>query len=410
MLLIEVILCDVVSLRERSKYLGIVLSMAALGAIVGPPLGGVIAERNWRWNFFLNLPVAGLIFVLMGVSMRPQHKKPVNRRSALVQIDWIGIIIFIGSTGSILLGIVLGSSNFPWRSPNVITPLVIGPIGWVCFYFYESSSYCTNPAVPVHLFRNRTSVAGYAITFIFSTFTTWFAFCWPTYFQAVLGMSPLKAGLGYLVYSGFLIPSAIASGFLVTKTGIYRPIQMAGFLILALGSGLNIMLDSNAKLAVRIILIALNAIGLGCVIPSVLPAILASLPEPDVAKATGMYSFFRSFGYIWGATLPAIIFNSSFSRFSFQISDRKIREMMENGDAYQYVSGAFLGSLPPLVKVEVIDVYSKSLRVAWEVAIAFAVVGMLLVAIEKHVVLRTELDTEYGVDSPSKENEDEHSA
>ena len=83
---------------------------------------------------------------------------------------------------------------------------------------------------------------------------------------------------------------------------------------------------------------------------------------------------------------------------------------MENGDAYQYVSGAFLGSLPPLVKVEVIDVYSKSLRVAWEVAIAFAVVGMLLVAIEKHVVLRTELDTEYGVDSPSKENEDEHSA
>ncbi|KAI3391107.1 hypothetical protein diail_7958 [Diaporthe ilicicola] len=54
MLLVELIVCDMVPLRERGKYLGIVLSTAALGSIVGPVVGGALSERDWRWCFYLN--------------------------------------------------------------------------------------------------------------------------------------------------------------------------------------------------------------------------------------------------------------------------------------------------------------------------------------------------------------------
>ena len=52
MMLIELIICDLVPLRERGKYLGYVQSPTAIGAIVGPVVGGALATANWRWIFY----------------------------------------------------------------------------------------------------------------------------------------------------------------------------------------------------------------------------------------------------------------------------------------------------------------------------------------------------------------------
>lgn len=51
----------------------------------------------------------------------------------------------------------------------------------------------------------------------------------------------------------------------------------------------------------------IDAIGRGLLLPTVLPAIMASLPDSDTASATGLYSFLRSFGFVWGITIPGII-------------------------------------------------------------------------------------------------------
>jgi MFS family permease len=399
MLLMEIILCDIVSMRERSSYLGILLSVAAFGAIVGPPLGGIIAERSWRWIFFLNLPISFAAFMVMALFMRLRYNKPDNWTVAMAQIDWTGTVLILGALTSLLVGLVLGSSGLPWSSPTVIITTTVGGLGWACFHIYEMSTYCTNPAIPPHLFRNRTSVAGFAITLIISIFTTGFAFCWPTYFQGVLLMSPTKAGLNYLVYSTFLIPSAIISGYFVTKTGLYQLSQLVGLCILALGCGLNLMLTQDTRPPVRIVFISLNALGLGSVIPSVLPTVLAALPEADVAKATGMYSLLRSFGYIWGATLPPILFNLSSSNHLYLINDPHVRDILDKGNAYQYISEEFLQSLPGPIRDKVVDVYARSLRLTWKVGIALAVIGLLTALCERRLTMRTSTETEYGLDT-----------
>ncbi|PVH94424.1 MFS general substrate transporter [Periconia macrospinosa] len=397
MLLMEIILCDLLSLCERSRYIGILLSIAAFGAIVGPPLGGAIAERSWRWVFLLNLPVSAACFSIMAVFMKLRYRKPENWKAAVAQIDIVGTILFIAAMACLLVGLVYGSSSLPWSSPTVIVNLTIGCFIWVCFHAFEASPYCANPVVPRHLFCNRTSVAGFGITFVFSTFTTWFAFCWPTYFQGSLFMSPLKAGLNYLVYSALLIPSAIASGHLVTKTGWYKAVQLFGLATLAIGCGLNTTLDEHTPPGTRIGFIILNATGLGCIIPSVLPAILAALPEKDVAKATGMYSVLRSFGYIWGATLPTVLFNLSFSRSAYRIEEEELRKKLSNGNVYQYINSELIHSLPTIIQNQVVGIYARSLRLTWEVGIGFSVLGLLVAPLQKNLPLRTTVETEYGL-------------
>lgn len=257
--------------------------------------------------------------------------------------------------------------------------------------------------IPKHIFLNKTAVAGYAMIYVHSITTTWLAFQWPLYFQAVLGASPLKAGVNYLVFEAFLIPTAGVSGRLLTKFGFYPYLHLFGFSLLAISSGLNMLLSEGTNTAVWAVFMALNAVGLGTVIPTILPVILNSLEESDVAVATGMYSFLRSFGYIWGSTIPSIMFNSFSDQLSISISDQSVREKLSGGHAYEYASGSYIATMPQDTKREAIEVFVRSLKVGWGVLIAFPLIGLTLVLVEKRIPLRTSLNTNYGLEESMKE-------
>jgi len=204
--------------------------------------------------------------------------------------------------------------------------------------------------------------------------------------------------VNYLVFEAFFIPSAAVAGQCLARFGVYRPIHFVGFFLLTLGPGLNILLTSTTTTAVWAVLVALNAIGLGIMISTVLPAVLSSLAESDVAVATGMYSFLRSFGFIWGATIPGRIFNASFDRHIGIIEDAGVRQLMSHGDAYQFASGPYIRTLSTKLQAQVVEVYVKALRVGWEAAIAFGCFGLLLVYVQKHHDLDRIHKTEFGIE------------
>lgn len=142
MLLMEVILCDIVPLRQRSQYISYALSASAAGAIIGPPLGGAIANKNWRWIFYMTVPLSGIIAIVMVFCLRLQHTRQNNWKQ-LTQIDWIGNLIFIGSITSILLGLVFGGIVYEWSSWHVLVPLVVGVLGGPRFTFSKPNAVAT---------------------------------------------------------------------------------------------------------------------------------------------------------------------------------------------------------------------------------------------------------------------------
>ncbi|KAF2179611.1 major facilitator superfamily MFS_1 [Zopfia rhizophila CBS 207.26] len=409
MMLVELIVCDLVPLRERGKYLGVVLSSSAIGAIAGPVVGGALAVADWRWIFYMNIPITGVTMIVMIIFLRLRHEKEPTWKGALLRVDWVGNLIFIASLCSLLLGIIFGGTVFPWSSWRVILPIVLGALGWIAFHIYEwrPPEFCRESSVPSRIFANRTSAAGFYIDFISSVLLQWVCFFWPVYFQGTKGTSPLRAGIYFIPFEAFLILTAAIAGGILSKFGHYRPLHLLGFCLSIIGPGLNIMLSRTTPKAAWVIYQMIDAIGRAFLLPTVLPAIMASLPDSDVASATGMYSFLRSFGFVWGITIPGTIFNSQFDRYSSCISDLRVRHEMGNGRAYQFVSGSYIKSLQPRVRQEVLSVYHDALRAVWIGAVAFGATGLIAAAVEKHIPLRTELDTKFGLEQGKDEKDEE---
>jgi MFS family permease len=394
--LLDLIICDLVALRERGKYLAIMLSTAAIGTVIGPIIGGALTS-NWRWIFYLNLPISGIALAAMFAFLKVKHKRDSTWKHSVKRVDYLGNLIFIASICAVLYGLITGGTIHPWSSWRVVLPLVLGITGWICFHIHQKW-FCREPSVPPHLFGNRTSAIGFVLGFTSSMLLVWVVYFLPLYFQAILGASPMRAGVDFLPYTAFVVPFGMVAGGFLSKTGKYKPLHWMGFALSAIGCGVLSTLDETSSKAEWVCFQIFVAGGTGIVMTAVLPSTLAALPEKDVATATATYSFLRSFGFVWGVTLPSIIFNGQFDSRLDHISDPSVRDLLRNGQAYGYASGGFIQRLPAETRQEVVRVYVHALRAQWLAGAAFAIISFLLVFVEKHVELRKELDTEFGLD------------
>jgi hypothetical protein len=317
-------------------------------------------------------------------------------------IDWIGNLILTPSLISILIALTDADTTASWSSWRIILPLVLGFAGLVLFQVYESSPFCVEPTVPTRLFSNRTSLAAYILTLLHIISSIWVLYFFPLYFQSVLGSTPARSGVQILPTFMILLPFAMVSGLVVTKLGRYRPMHHLGFAIMIIGFGLSTLLTSTSSTAEWVIYQGIIAAGSGIIISSLLPAIQASLSDSDSAASTALFAFTRSFGAIWGVTIPVAVFNNQFNKLLYKIGDPAARALLANGNAYEHASRKFIWGFEESTRVEIIGVYTEALKVVWQVGIAMAGLGFALVFVEKELKLRTELESEYGMKQKEK--------
>ncbi len=409
-MLVELIVCDIVPLRERGNYMAIILSSITVGTAAGPFIGGIIVQRTtFRWVFYLNFPVGGIALLLLVLFLQVGYKKESTVMEKIKRIDWIGNILFVASVVAILIGITWGGSVYPWSSFRVIVPLVLGFVGLIVFELFERCKFCVEPVMPPQIFGNRTSLTAMVLTFIHSLLSMWVIYFLPVYFQAVLRSSPARSGVQLLPTVLVFVPGAVLGGVLLAKFGRYRPIHLLGFAIMTIGLGFFTLLRESSPISVWVILQIVFAFGGGIVVSSLLPAVQAQLSEADTATSTGTWAFVRGFGTIWGVTIPAVVFSNQFNNHIDRISDAGTRAVLAGGQAYAHATNTFINSLSGTLQAEVISLYSDSLKVVWEVAIAIGGFAFLLVFLEKEYKLRTELETEYGIKEKAKLDTDPES-
>jgi MFS family permease len=265
------------------------------------------------------------------------------------------------------------------------------------------------PTVPLRLFSNRTAALTYILSFLHGTILYWVSLFLPVYFQSILEATPEKSGIDLLASVIPMVPFAIIGGILITVTGKYKPFLIIGFIPMAVGMGLFTMLNDKTTTVVWVVFQVILAAGSGLSLIATLPAILASLPESDVATATATWAFLRSFGSIWGVSIPSAVFNTRFTNLAYRISNQELREHLYNGGAYQLATKRFMQSLnyDPVLKAEVVGVYVDSLKLVWQVGIAFAAIGVPISLFLKSLKMRDQLDGEYGFDEQTPEGDAE---
>ncbi|KAF2815559.1 MFS general substrate transporter [Mytilinidion resinicola] len=366
--LIETVICDIILLRERGKFMALVFSMITIGTALGPVFAGLIVQYStWRWVFYLNLPVGGVAFVLLALFLKVKSGEGQAGKSfgeKMARLDILGNVIFIASCVSALLALGWADAVYPWSSFRIILPLILGFAGFGVFLRYEGSGYAADPTMPLHLFANRTSLVAFLLTFFHGLLTVYVLYFLPVYFQGVLMSSPGQSGVQLLPTVLVMIPFAAAGGGMLTKVGKYKPVHMIGYGVMVLGFGLYTLLDENSSTAEWVVYQAVESVGAGLVVGVLLPAIQAKLTDADTAKSTATFGF--------------------------------VRDFVKSLDA---ASGA---------RHQVVGVFVESLKRTWQVGIVFTGVAFLLTFLEESVELRKDLDTKYGMENLKEETAKEN--
>ncbi|KAG8167432.1 hypothetical protein KVR01_003121 [Diaporthe batatas] len=373
---VDIIVADLVPLRERQKYMALVTGTFALGTFIGPIIGGVIATNQ----YILALGREGSLVSRLG------------------RVDLSGNFLLMASVVAVLIGLTWGGTLYPWSSFHVLVPLLIGVAG-LCVFYAHQKYFAKELTMPLRVYSNTTSLLSFVLSFLHGIAMSWLSFFLPVYFQVLLEASPLQSGVNLLAIIIPLMPAGIAGGLIIAKTGRYKPTMIAGHALLALGAGLLVTLDAHSSTAEWVIFQIIAGVGAGLAHTAALPAIQAPLAEADVAVATASWAFVRSFGSIWGAATPATIFNSRVDRMLYTISDTATRELLQRGGAYEHATVNFMKAFneTPELKKELVDVYTAGIKEVWQVLIAFCVISVPIACVLHEVPLRKELVTEFGL-------------
>jgi MFS family permease len=154
-MLVDLIICDLVPLRERGRFIGLINVFFAIGLLVGPFIGGILVQKsNWRWVFWVNLPIGGASLICLFIFL---HVKFVKARfmDRFKRIDYIGNVFIVGSSTSLLYALTYAGVDYPWSDARVLAPLIIGIVAMGVFHWYEASRFCKNPTIPPRMFGNR---------------------------------------------------------------------------------------------------------------------------------------------------------------------------------------------------------------------------------------------------------------
>ena len=200
---LSIVLAEFKEGKERNTAMGVWAAVASGGAAAGVLLGGILTQYlNWRWNFFVNVPV-GIAVVFIAYYLLPKH---IGEEHKKMKLDLPGAALATAG----LMSLVYGLSRAPalgWDSTTVWGFIAAGLVLIVAFVFNEKR--VKQPLMPLEIFKIR-NLAGANSAFLVIACTMFSMFFFLTlYIQTVLGYSPVKTGVSFLPVT-FII--AVVSG------------------------------------------------------------------------------------------------------------------------------------------------------------------------------------------------------
>jgi EmrB/QacA subfamily drug resistance transporter len=276
----------------RNRAMGVYAAMSVAGGAVGLIAGGLLVQYlNWRWVFFVNVPI-GLVIAFLATRVLPESTR---RRG---QFDLPGAIT--GSLG--LAALVYGLSNAAtspngvshWGDTKVIVSLVAAVVLLVTFGFIEVRS--KQALVPMRVLRSRDRTGSYLISLCVGTALFGIFFFLTLFLQNVWGYSALKTGLAYLPMIFMVMAASGVASQLVTRIGA-RPLMISGATLMTGGMiWLSRITEHSQYVSGLLGPMLVTAVGLGLIFVPLSLVSLSKVADSDAGVASSLLNVGQQVG------------------------------------------------------------------------------------------------------------------
>lgn len=303
MALTQTIIADVVSPRQRGRYMGLVGAVFALASVLGPLLGGSFVDNlGWRWIFYLNLPVGAAALWITQRNLRSAVTRQQHR------IDYLGAALLTSGLVALLLVSVWGGTTYAWSSPVIVGLGLVAVAVLAAFFLVETRA--PEPFLPLEIFRDRAVAVAAVLVFLTGVVMYGGIVSLPLFVQAVLGISATGSGLLLLPLIGGLLVSVVSSGRLISRWGRYRVFPIVGTALMAAGVGLLSTMTVGSTRGQVSLYLAVVGLGIGLVLQVPVLVIQNTVAARHLGAATSTSLFLRSIGGSLGVALFGALLNA----------------------------------------------------------------------------------------------------
>lgn len=371
-----VVVSCAVPLHQRPVLTAVVGLMFAVGATVGPLLGGVFTDLvTWRWCFYFNIPVGGVTFVAMFFFFHPPKSHAHMGESffrRIMELDLIGNVILLGACIMLFLALQFTEEGKAWKSAEVIGLLAACGLTFILFSGWQ---WWKGDAalMPPRILGQRTVAASCAAAFFIYSAILIQTYYLPMWFQAIKGVSAIRSGVDMIPYVTSNAFFSLVAGIFVSKNGYFILPAVVGMAIGTVGSGFISTFTINISTAQWVGYEMLASAGIGMAIQQGFTAVQIVLPAEEVAIGTAAVVAFQSLGGAVFISVGNTILQNSLRTASKEnkLPGVDIKAVIDAG-ASDFRKKVTAEQLPALLKV-----YNKALQRVFIAAIPVAALAIV---------------------------------
>ena len=372
---------DIVSPRQRGRYIGLLAGTWAFASVIGPFIGGFIVDHmSWRWVFLVNLPIGAVALTVTSSVLR----LPLTHRSHRIDVE--GAMLLIAGVSGLMLALVWGGTKYPWSSPIIVGLACGGAVLLSVFVVWESR--VGDPILPLRLFRNPIFSVSAVLGFLTGSGLFGGVIFLPLFLQVVTGVSATNSGLLLLPLTAGVVTGSVGSGRIISHTGRYRVWPIGGLGLASVGMFLLTLMRADTSLVVSSVYMVILGLGVGATMQVTILAVQNAVDHRDLGVATSAAQFFRQMGGAFGAAAFGAIMNH---RLVTDLPTRiPARALADVGGGFSELlsSPAAIRALPPAVAAGVTATVESAIHAVFVWAVPPMVLGFGLAWFLREIPLR----------------------
>ena len=355
----------------RAKMQGIISGIWGVAGILGPLAGGIIVEHwNWRWAFFVNLPITAVAVALIVIGLKETgHERRAHK------LDFAGTFILLAAL--MLFFYALSQSSHSRQPLNAEFAGMISLAVFLLIVFYFIERRATEPIVPLDLFRVSLFKSSAAVTTLASMGVFGAITYLPLYLQGVTGLTASRAGMVLLFLSVAWTVGSLIAGQALNRAG-YRAVAAAGMVLLAAGYSLFVVFKSELSVFWVAVSGTLIGTGMGMTNLTTLVAVQNSVPHQRIGVATSTSMLFRTFGGAFAVSLMGTVLLNQMQRGLEQFSAGTISDALRNKLAHpqNLLEPATRAQIPPELLPKLIAILGDAVWCAFLTGFALMIIGV----------------------------------